>query len=229
MECRRVAVVVALGVLALVAASCDEHLPARLDRPGAAPPDAGGVDADPPVDAGADAPVDAADDVLVVPLDGGPCNVRVDAPPITGANHVAVGTPIVYASNPPSSGEHYGAWANFQEYSREIDDGYLVHSMEHGAVVLFYECDDDASAACADMVTQLRAVRAAVPTDPSCSEAIRVRVIIAPRSSNDVPVAAAAWGHTYRADCVDPLTLGAFIQAHYAKAPEDFCFAGSVF
>jgi len=56
-----------------------------------------------------------------------------------------------------------------------------------------------------------------------------VRVIIAPRATNDAPIAASAWGHTYKADCVDPTTLGQFITAHYAKAPENFCFPGSIF
>jgi hypothetical protein len=56
-----------------------------------------------------------------------------------------------------------------------------------------------------------------------------VRVIIAPRAENDTAIAAAAWGHTYHADCVDAPSLAAFINAHYAQGPENLCFAGSVF
>ena len=36
----------------------------------------------------------------------------------------------------------------------------------------------------------------------------------------------AAFGGTYRADCVDAASLTKFVTDHYAKAPEDLCFAG---
>jgi hypothetical protein len=42
-------------------------------------------------------------------------------------------------------------------------------------------------------------------------------------------VAAAAWGHVYRADCVDAASLTSFIIEHYAKGPENFCVPGQVF
>jgi len=159
-------------------------------------------------------------------VDGGACNVRIDAVPIVESPHVADGTPIVYGSNPPSSGPHYGTWANFQELTHPVDDGHLVHSLEHGAVLLLYKCE---GAACDALVAALRAVRDALPTDPLCDPAIRTRVILAPRAANDVAVAAAAWGHVYRADCVDAASLTTFILEHYAKAPEDFCVPGQVF
>jgi hypothetical protein len=161
-------------------------------------------------------------------VDAAACNVRVAAVPIVDGTHVADGTAIAYSSNPPSSGSHYGTWANFQELTHPVDDGYLVHSMEHGAVLLLYKCAA-AGAACDALVSSLRAVRDSIPTDPLCDAAIRVRVILAPRAANDVAVAAAAWGNTYRADCVDAASLASFINDHYAKAPENFCAAGQVF
>ena len=75
----------------------------------------------------------------------------------------------------------------------------------------------------------LRAVRAAIPADPLCDPAIRTRVILAPRAANDVAVAAAAWGHVYRADCVDTASLTSFILQHYGMGPENFCVPGQVF
>ena len=39
-------------------------------------------------------------------------------------------------------------------------------------------------------------------------------------------VAAAAWQWTYKASCVDAASLGAFIDAHYAMAAENFCGDG---
>lgn len=161
-----------------------------------------------------------------LPIVDASCSVLVEAPSIVPANHLPAGTAIAYVSNPPSSGPHYPSWANFQEYASPVPDGYLVHAMEHGAVVILYKCDALDGGSCSDLVTALRAVRDSVPTDPTCDPQIRVRVILAPRPTLDVPVAAAAWGYTYRAACVDGPSLLQFVTEHYAKAPEDFCAPG---
>jgi hypothetical protein len=138
--------------------------------------------------------------------------------------HVPEGTVVTYDSNPPSSGPHYPIWADFLEYSSPVPDGYLVHSEEHGAVLLLYDCPSG----CDDVVAELRALRAAVPTDPLCDPSMgeRVRIILAPRPDNDSPIAAAAWGNTYKADCFDGASLAKFIADHYAQGPEDFCSPG---
>ena len=220
----------ALALCATVVGACasDNEAGAKAtddaspDRATAAPqlaPDAAEADAN-------TATLDAATEADAAPFDAGACNVRIETVALTDSPHVADGTPIVYSSNPPSSGPHYSTWANFQELTHPVDDGYLVHSMEHGAVLLLYACQ---GAACDPIVAALRAVRNAIPADPLCDPALRTRVILAPRAANDVAVAAAAWGYTYRADCVDAASLTSFILDHYAKAPENFCVAGQVF
>lgn len=156
------------------------------------------------------------------------CPVVIESPEVVGAQHVPEGTVITYNSNPPSSGAHYPVWANFMEYSAPLDEGYLVHSLEHGAVALLYKCDP-ADPACAPTIEALRKIRDAVPTDPSCTTDIRVRIIIAPFPRLEVPVAAAAWGFTYKADCVDVPTLTQFVSDNYAKGPENFCNPGRSF
>jgi hypothetical protein len=223
----------------IVAACGSEHLPRAVDDAGvpadAAPDvvsdatvieDASIVDASVEdvaiFDAAAEADADAS------PIgDGGDCNVRMDSPAILASPHVPAGSEVTYNSNPPSSGPHYPVWANFQEFSSVVPDGNLVHSLEHGAVALYYDCNL-AEPACAKVLDDLRAVRNAMATDPSCDPSIRVRVIIAPRPANDTVVAAAAWGQIYRADCVKIDSLKAWATAHYAKGPEDLCGAGQV-
>jgi hypothetical protein len=177
---------------------------------------------------------DAATDRLILPdvvaieepppaTDAAACNVRLASPPLMTTLHIPVGANVLYDSNPPSSGPHYAVWANYQEYAAPVDDRYLVHSLEHGAVLLLYKCED---AGCPALVDALRAVRDALPADPLCDPSLRVRVILAPRPANDVTVAAAAWGATYRADCFDAASLTQFITAHYAMGPENFCDPG---
>ena len=43
------------------------------------------------------------------------------------------------------------------------------------------------------------------------------------------PLAAAAWGATYQASCVDRPSLEAFVRDHYAKGPENLCVSGRSF
>jgi hypothetical protein len=153
------------------------------------------------------------------------CEVILESPPLVEGSHQPEGTALTWNSNPPSSGPHFPVWAHFKEYTTPIPRGYLVHSLEHGAVALLYKCEQ----ACPAVVEELRKIRDALPTDPMCSADTRVRVIIAPDPELDVPVAAAAWGWTYKAQCVDAPTLTAFAREHYAKSPENICASGRSF
>jgi hypothetical protein len=156
------------------------------------------------------------------------CFVTIETPELLAAMHVPEGTVITYDSNPPSSGPHYPVWANFQEYTAPLDEGYLVHSLEHGAVALLYKCEATAPG-CAQTIDSLRKIRDSLASDPSCDSSIRVRVIIAPFPRLDVPVAAVAWGITYKAECVDVPTLTQFAKDNYAMSPENICAAGRTF
>jgi hypothetical protein len=156
------------------------------------------------------------------------CLVTIETPDLLPAMHVPEGTVITYDSNPPSSGPHYPIWANFQEYSAPFDEGYLVHSLEHGAVALLYKCEPTAPG-CADTIAALRKIRDSLPTDPACDPSIRVRVIIAPFPRLEEPVAAVAWGITYKADCVDVPTLTKFANDNIARGPENICAPGRTF
>lgn len=57
-----------------------------------------------------------------------------------GRNHVTDIYGIAYNSNPPTSGPHFPIWAKGGIYDRPISDGYLIHSLEHGYVIISYDC-----------------------------------------------------------------------------------------
>lgn len=57
-----------------------------------------------------------------------------------GADHVADISEISYNSNPPTSGPHFPVWAKRGVYDRMLSDGYLIHSLEHGYVIISYDC-----------------------------------------------------------------------------------------
>jgi hypothetical protein len=153
------------------------------------------------------------------------CEVTIESPPVGSANHLPEGTQITYCSNPPSSGPHYPVWADFQVYDKPIEWPYLVHSMEHGSVVLLYKCD---APGCPEIVADLVKVRDNAAADPLCSAGTK-RIIVAPSTTILTKVAAAAWGKTYQADCVDMPTLEAFVRDNYAKGPENICVPGRTF
>lgn len=154
------------------------------------------------------------------------CPVTIESPELLKAVHVPEGTNITtWNSNPPSSGDHYPVWAAFREYTAPVPRPYLVHDLEHGAVLLLYKCDQP----CPAIVDELRKIKDALPADPMCAPETRVRVILAPDPQLDVPVAAAAWGWTYKAQCVDAPTLGQFVRDHYAQGPENTCGQGRQF
>ncbi len=152
------------------------------------------------------------------------CAITLDSPPLTPAAHGPVGTVIDYPTNPPSSGAHYPYWAAFTAYDHPVPRPYYVHDLEHGAVVFLYKCDG----ACPDVVDTLRKAMAAIPDDADCTgSGVRVRALIVPDPELDVPVAAAAWGWIYRAECADLRTLTDFALNHYAQGPENVCGDGT--
>lgn len=164
------------------------------------------------------------------PTDGASlgCKVVIESPPIANDNtHVPIDTVVNYATNPPSSGQHYPIWASFREFVTPVDRRYYVHDLEHGAVVVTYRCASRDG--CPELADALRAVIDAQPADPLCAalgEGVKHRYVLTPDPLIPTPVAASAWGWTYTADCVDPASLGEFLRVHYAQAPENFCNDG---
>jgi len=185
--------------------------------------DAGVVD----VDAGAEAG-DAALAADVALLDGGllvdagACHTTITAYPTFASPHVPVCSPVTYGTNPPTSGPHYPIWAAYQSYATPVPRGFYVHDLEHGAVVILYNCPSG----CASDVAALQQFLDARPADPLCLPPVKSRIVVTPDPLSPTPFAAAAWGHTLTAECLDLATLGAFIDAHYAKAPENECANG---
>jgi hypothetical protein len=158
----------------------------------------------------------AATDAGILPdLGGGSCSVEEAAQPNEGAAHTGQCAPVTYRSKPPSSGTHYPIWPVFRVYDKPVPWGYLVHGLEHGAVVIVYNCPDG----CPDQVQAAKDLVAATPTKSGCS---RPPVIMAPDPTLDVPFAASAWGYTLRAQCFDRDRFASFIQRHANMGPENF-------
>jgi hypothetical protein len=152
--------------------------------------------------------------------DGARCDIVVDTPPLLPPSHVTIPTDVTYSSNPPSSGPHYPIWAAWQEFQTPVDRRYYVHNLEHGGTVVAYKCDAPGGN-CPQMLQTLRDAIAALPPDPACDPArdgTRFRVVLTADPQLDIPIAAAAWGWIYRAQCADPKSLTDFLAQHVGKA-----------
>ena len=154
--------------------------------------------------------------------DGRGCETEVAGFPLAAGVHVAQCSQVVYATNPPTSGEHYPSWAAYRAYPTRVGRPFWVHDLEHGAIVITYNCPEG----CAAEVATLTAYLAQWPRDPRCSDAVRNRFVVTPDPELDVRFAASAWGFALRSSCFDLPALATFIEAHYAQAPEDLCNDG---
>ena len=65
----------------------------------------------------------------------------------------AEGRPTCYGSNPPTSGPHSAQDVGWAIYDKPIPREQLVHNMEHGGVVIWYNCSD-----CDELVANIRKV-----------------------------------------------------------------------
>jgi hypothetical protein len=139
---------------------------------------------------------------------------------IEGAAHLPICSPTTYGTNPPSSGNHYGIWAAYKTYTKPFPVGFWVHNLEHGAVVLTYNCP----AGCANDVARMQAFIDHLPAD--CGSAPPRRTILVPDPDLDVRFAASSWGFTLKGDCFDEAAFGAFVAAHYGNGPESICSDG---
>jgi hypothetical protein len=153
------------------------------------------------------------------------CQVTITTGIPTTASHTELCETITYSTNPPSSGDHWPRWAAFGIYDDPVPREMLVHDLEHGAVALLHDCDGCTE----EVVDALLEVTVDFGADEKClggSSGAVARFIVAPDPDIDHPIALAAWGATYVATCIDPPSLQAFVDEHYATGPEDTCAGG---
>lgn len=178
------------------------------------------------VDDGGTAPEDTVPDGTF-PVDSVPgvslCRAAVTEHADEGADHAVPCAQVAYNANPPTSGTHYSGWAAYKTYADPVPEGFLVHSLEHGAIVIGYRCPEG----CADEVATVQAWIDRLPGDALCAGA-RPKIILAPNPSLDARWAAAAWNWSWKAPCADTATLSSFHRARYGRTAEaGVCGGGS--
>ena len=140
--------------------------------------------------------------------------------PNEGWFHVAEGSSITYAHNPPASGAHYPSWVSYTAHDDVVPRGNWVHNLEHGAVVLVFNPDAPAA-----RIAELRAIYDGIPDDLECGNK-RALLTADPLLDLADHVAAIAADHIIVGDDVTSESVGDLVDRCRNTAPEDVCASG---
>lgn len=172
--------------------------------------------------------------ILALVLSSGPNPHAGQAQPFDGQTHVTAGLDCRYPANaseaaacggtnlysslPATSGPHWppDAVANWGVYSTPQPETQLIHNLEHGGIVIWYDperVDDDGVAAMASLV------------DSRTAQGVggQFKWILTPWGGEDelpAPIVVTAWQYLLELETADIGAIEGFADAHYGEAPE---------
>ncbi len=136
-------------------------------------------------------------------------------PVMAGATHIAVDSdPGKYNSDPPTSGPHYPeeARAGFYDNNNyKFPAGYLIHNLEHGYVIFWYNCDLLDESSCTSLKEQIKT---------TMDDLGGTKLIAYPWPSLNAPLVMTSWGRLQRFEAFDSEQAKAFYRANLNRAPE---------
>lgn len=170
--------------------------------------DSGAVDASDSgggTDAGVDAPL--------LPVDVAPASVETlsctacasdcDEERLVYASRNHLPNEIIYADSPPAGGDHDRCWASWGVYDEPLPARNWVHNLEHGGIVVLYDCPDGCEAERAELAAWV--------------ESLGNGAILTPAQDLPRRFAVIAWEHRLLTDCLD---LDAFADFHARRADQ---------
>ena len=155
-----------------------------------------------------------------------------------GRTHVPVGTQTYYNSNPPTSGPHYEVWTRAGVLDAPADDRFLLHSLEHGYIIMSYNCDlanplvsqVNESSNSAKMATDSATLSEGFRSQDCTSlkdnlarvfdEKGKRKLIVVPRMDLNVPIVLTAWTRMEKLTMFDEEKIKSFIDAYRDQGPE---------
>lgn len=156
--------------------------------------------------------------VLSANKSSNPGGLLGDEVAITSRAHVPTDTiPGPYTSNPPAGGSHYDTDFPAKFY-QEADlatlpanpQGYLVHNLEHGYVIFWYNCQAP-NTDCSVLKKTIQQVMDETGGD---------KLIAFPWTAMDVPLAMTSWGRILKFQTPDPALMKQFVDRNRYQAPE---------
>lgn len=113
---------------------------------------------------------------------------------------------ILPEGDPPVGGPHFPVPLRAGTYSDPVQDGNVIHSLEHGMIWISYNKDLLPAAE----VQKLEAIQGAHSRD----------VVLSPRPENTSPISVASWGRLLELDRVDAQAINNFIEVNRDRSPE---------
>lgn len=134
---------------------------------------------------------------------------RVVEEPVRGNRHIPPGWRIRYPSPIPTSGPHRAndAPPGFYPPGKRPELARLVHNLEHGDVVIYYDAPGEAA---------LDILRAWAERFPQPFQA----VLVVPMPGLGAKVVLTAWGRRLELEPFDPSLAAAFIDRYRGRGPE---------
>lgn len=127
-----------------------------------------------------------------------------------GRDHVAEPEKVTYESNPPTSGNHWARTAQWGFYKNNPPaDEQIVHNLEHGAVVVWYNPDKVSEQEYNDLFS--------VYQQMSQDE---FRTLLVARPNLDTKYAMSSWGFLMKSDTLDKDAMLGFHSRHKLRGPE---------
>lgn len=150
-----------------------------------------------------------------------PYPVQMFPPDPGGRRHLAAGESYDnYNSNPPTSGPHTSATATPGVHDEPVPKQTAVHNMEHGQVVVWYNCNAPQQLS-ADACNTLKQSLAGVVSD---ALERNKRVVMTPYSTMDHTIALTAWQFLDAFDQFDAQRVRTFIDTFHCRTNlEGFC------
>jgi len=159
--------------------------------------------------------------VIFFAVNAPPANAALmgdEVPMILSRDHIPTDSvPGPYNSNPPAGGAHYPI--DFTEHFYQESElatlpahpeGYLVHSLEHGYVIFWYNCQA-AGTNCDSLKKTIQDVM-----DQTGGK----KLIAFPWTNMDVPLAMTSWGRIMKFQTPDPAVMKQFVESNRYQAPE---------
>lgn len=157
---------------------------------------------------------------LVLLLGGEPSQGVGTQQPNDGSEHVRDGTTVPegqrpYTSIPATSGVHWDSPAGWGVYSTPQPEEQLIHNLEHGGIVIWYD-PEAVDAEGVDAIAQY------VRRQNAAGVGGRYKFILSPWGGPEfgAPIAVTAWRQLLYLDAVDIDAMDEFARTHYGRSPE---------
>lgn len=137
---------------------------------------------------------------------------QVETEQATSIEHVPKDTAIDYSTVPPTGGRHYSSTVDAGVYDDTRPYGALVHSLEHGSVVVYYDPDHLTADARENLQSYANTYR-----DPWQSFV----AVPNPQENPEAPYVLTAWEKRLTMEEYESATVRAFTAEYLGRGPEN--------